>query len=200
MSNLKGIMDISTLYTNVSICPTLPKSLTALFDGLLVILDAEDNHSDLTTSLRALTVHPDDENQQISWVALLGQALTRNTSHVNVRQNDALVEVVRSALEMKPRAKAARVASILLAVEQPALDQIEKVLGAHLDTLTSVVTEIDAKTDKLVALQAGAEASLEDLDRVTTLAKALAAAQDAHAAEVAAHEATKAELAKAVPS
>lgn len=81
-------IDLPTLYQQILACTTLANSRDALLNGILAMLDGEDDNSGHATavakSLRSLVPHPDDENRQISWIALLGEALIRNTSHVAV--------------------------------------------------------------------------------------------------------------------
>ena len=128
-------IDLPTLYAQILTCQTLAAGRDVLFAAL----------TGAVPELAALTPHPDDPSRQIAWSALLGEALTRNTSHVSVLPNDPLIDVVRSAIEMPARDKAARVASIKLAVEQKSVAEVEVSLGSVIDDLAAKIEEIDQK-------------------------------------------------------
>jgi len=106
--------NLTALYTRIAGTSTLPASVAALFEGLATLL-AESDSKEIAAALAALTTHPDDENRQIAWAALLAEALTRNTSHVAVKRNDPLIDILRESMELPAQRKAARSAAILIA-------------------------------------------------------------------------------------
>lgn len=77
---MKGTMaiDLPTLYAQILTCQTLAAGRDVLFTAL----------AGAVPELAALTPHPDDPSRQIAWGALLGEALTRNTSHIPVDVRD----------------------------------------------------------------------------------------------------------------
>ena len=153
------MIDLTTLYTQVAACSTLNDSMRALLTGAGGLLELLDSYSaaDVATALRALTKHPDDANQQIAWVDLLREALTRGTSHVAVHPDDPLVDIIRSSLEMPTKDKAARVALVKAAVSD---DQAVAATVTEMDALRADIATKTAEHEAEVAAHADTKAEL----------------------------------------
>ena len=90
--------DLIPLYDSVAASPLLAESIGLLVLGLADILDKEPG-ADIAEALRSEIKHPDDQNRLVSMAKLLGEALTRNTSHLAVNLRDEVGSIRLAVVE-----------------------------------------------------------------------------------------------------
>ncbi len=129
-------VDLTDMIKNVAACNRLDVAIKEMMERLSTVLESGAAAKDLAVAFRA-AVSPADPNAM-----KLGAAITMNTSHVSVVQDDPLVPVLRSALESPTEDRRAHIESIKLALDPDRIDIAKRVVE-----LTEQVEQKTAEAD-----------------------------------------------------
>jgi hypothetical protein len=198
-------IDIRALFDQIAATPTLADSVKLMMEALGTALPA----------LRELVPHPDDPNRKVAAGVLLGEALTRNTSHVAVDpRHPGYAHAHRMLTEQPELDKAAHIAHLEHRLAARDAD-VENLIGAvdgwtrahaeakadhaaALDALEAHARQLAAKDAALATAAEIAAANAQRIEALTAHVESKTAETEAskaaHAAVVAQLEAAKAML------
>lgn len=90
--------DITALSQNVAAQTTLPESVRVLVVGIAALFEAGYTAAQLANAFRSVVTDPNDVNRQVAVGTLLGEMLSRNTSHIAVdRRDTGLIKALQDA-------------------------------------------------------------------------------------------------------
>ncbi len=109
--------DLNALAQQVAAQTTLPESVRVMVVGVANLLAAGYTPAALATALGSLVTDPNDANRQVVYGTLLGELLSRNTTHVAVDFTDPLIPVVQRAFSKLRANRAAHIAALQAALD-----------------------------------------------------------------------------------
>jgi hypothetical protein len=104
--------DLQALAQQVAAQTTLPESVRVLFVGLGNLFEAGYTAAQLATALKSIVTDPNDANRQVAVGTLMGEQLSRNTSHVAVDLTDPLIPTAQRAFRKLRANRAALIAAL----------------------------------------------------------------------------------------
>jgi hypothetical protein len=109
--------DIQALAQTVAAQTTLPESVRVLMVGIADLFDAGYTANQLATAFRSVVTDPNDANRQVAVGVLLGELISRNTSHIAVDITDPLIPTAQRAFRKLRANRPALVAALEAALD-----------------------------------------------------------------------------------